>query len=547
MLNRLLISNFAIIDHLEVKFGHGLNIITGETGAGKSIMLDALSLALGKRADNSVLTQKDQKCIVEAEFQIKALDLKDFFESFDIDYADETIIRREISPNGRSRAFINDTPTTIQALAQLAGNLIEVHQQFDQLSIREEDFQRTVLDALAGTKNDLKSYRQKYTDWSEKVKQLTSLKDAEAANLKEKDYLEFQINELEELAISSGEEASIEEDINMLSQAEDLGKNLYEISHMLSESDDAILDRMNDISHKLNSSDYGPVKALLERINSTIAEMDDIAREADNLSSQIEADPDRLVELEERLAQIFQLKKKHNVQLADDLIDIQNTLQEQLDQISNQVFSMAALQRAVEELKVALNTQAESISSKRKAVVGKLSKGVTGTLANLGMVNSHFDVDITSREIGPFGKDQIKFMFSSNKGIDPTPIKLSASGGEISRLNLSIKSLIAGKLSLPTMIFDEIDSGVSGEIARRIGMLLADLGNSHQIICITHTPQIASLGQHHLHVSKDSSGDRTTTQIQLLNASERVDVVGQMLGGDPPSEEAKKAAQVLLS
>ncbi|MDX1685378.1 MAG: DNA repair protein RecN [Saprospiraceae bacterium] len=548
MLQRLYIKNFAIISELTVSFNTGLNIITGETGAGKSIMLDALGLALGQRADSSVMTDPDEKCIVEANFDISSLPLKHFFEDNDIDYDDHTILRRELAPGGRSRAFINDTPCRLAQMETLADSLVEVHQQFDQLSIREEYFQRAVLDVLSKNLPGVTAYSSRFLKWHADLKRLESLKNREAENLKEQDFLEFQLDELERMNVQPGEEDELTQNIKLLSQAEDISKKLYQGQIILSEGEQAVSDHIMTLIQELGKySDHQAIGELLERLNSVQAEVEDLAREIDNINDSIEADPKQLEEMDERLAALFQLKKKHQVSSADELITTQEELQERLDSIITDQRSIKELEKHVEEERDQLQHLANELTEKRLSVIPAFEKKVVDILRNLGMPDASFKVHLEKRQTDSNGQDDIEYRFSSNKGMTPTPIKLTASGGEISRLNLAIKSLIAGELALPTMIFDEIDSGVSGEIARRIGRLLQKLGQQHQIVCITHTPQIASLGDHHLHVRKDSTGQRTRTTVTVLNEEQRIEEIGQMLGGDPPSGAAIDAARALLA
>lgn len=547
MLQRLYIKNFAIIDDLTIHLDRGLNIITGETGAGKSIMMDALGLALGNRADTSVLIDKDSKCIVEAEFDISGLGLKPFFKEHDIDYDDQTIIRREISPAGRSRAFINDTPCNLQHLNDMADSLVEVHQQFDQLSIREEWFQRSVLDVLSDQIKEVRAYSERFNAWKKDQRRLEDLKQKQADLIKEKDFLEFQLNELEEADIQPGEEDELSQELKVLSQAENINQALYQAHLGLTEGETPILDQLIQISQALSPyKDYKPVAATTERIESLISEIEDLGREVQSVADNIEADPNRLEEIDQRLADIFQLRKKHQVQSSDELLEVREEIDSKLQLITSDEGELAALEEKVKEEKESLIKKAQSISKKRKAAIPEFSEKVETRLRALGMPDASFMVDMSPRDLDSSGLDQVEYLFSSNKGIAPATIRLTASGGEISRLNLTIKSLIAGKLALPTMIFDEIDSGVSGEIARRIGKLLEDLGKDHQIVCITHTPQIASLGRRHLHVRKDSSGARTKTGVDVLEKDERMREVGRMLGGDPPGKEAMEAARVLL-
>lgn len=547
MLNSLYIENFAIIDQLEIKFGRGLNIITGETGAGKSIMLDALGLVLGNRADKSVLTHPDRKCVVEAHFDISKLDLESLFEQRELEHEPITIVRREISDSGRSRAFINDSPCRLEDLTALSEHLIEVHQQFDQLSIREEAFQRSVLDVLAAQVSRVNAFGTRFKGWKREEQKLNALKQNLSDILKQKDYLQFQLNELQEADLEEGEEDRLSDEQNLLTQASDIGAVLSQISFTLSEGENSIADTVRSLQQRLEGfNSNSKIASLQERLMSSVSEITDLASEASNIMDSIEHDPARLEEIEDRLKLIFNLRQKHGMDNSDDLLRIKEEIDIELNDLIADEHSIETLEIELSKLAKELSLEAEKISAARQRVISELSEKVVTKLRGLGMPEAQFQVAMDKKELDSSGVDKVSFLFSSNKGLAPSTIKLTASGGEISRLNLAIKSEVAGKLELPTMIFDEIDAGVSGEIARRIGRLLLELGQTHQVVCITHTPQIASLGEHHLHVSKESADDITKTRIDILNADARIEIIGQMLGGDPPGKEATDAARALL-
>lgn len=547
MLKHLFIQNFAIISELNVELSNGLNIVTGETGAGKSIMLDALGLVLGQRADKGVLTNKDKKCVVEALFDISQLPLAPFFEERSLDYEKETILRREISPTGRSRAFINDSPCKLEDLAHLSEYLIEVHQQFDQLSIREEYFQRSILDVLAEHQEKVRKFSSSFDAWQADMRRLERLRNNLSDLIKERDFLQFQFTELEDAAIEKGEDETLSDELLLLSQSGEISAQLNTASHTISEGDHNFLDLLRHMIQGLsNFNTNKQIESISERLHAVLAELSDISAEMLDLKDGLEHNPLRIDEIESRLAVFFNLRQKHGVGTADELIDVAQRIEEKLSTLVENEGDIILLEQKVAEEEQRLQKLAGEISKTRKSAIPSLEKKVVMKLIELGMPNAKFEVGISEKTMDRSGQDEVVFLFSSNKGMEPSPIKLTASGGEISRLNLAIKSEVAGKLQLPTMIFDEIDAGVSGEIARRIGRLLVSLGKEHQIVCITHTPQIASLGSHHLHVNKDSSGDLTETKIQILGKEERVDVIGQMLGGDPPSSEAMKAAKALI-
>jgi DNA repair protein RecN (Recombination protein N) len=548
MIKSLFISNFAIIADLKVTFGKGLNIITGETGAGKSIMLDALGLVLGKRADSSVLINKDDKCVVEAEFDVSNLEMSSFFERHEVDYDDLTIVRREISPTGRTRAFVNDTPVKLSFLSDLSDFLIEVHQQFDHLSIREEVFQRAVLDTLAGQLEEVGEYKGKFQSWASGQRKLNMLKEKAANNLQEMDFVRFQLEELDAADLIVDEEQALNNELNLLSKSDDIKTVLHTTSQSLADSEDNLVDKLKSLSQMFRSfTDHAELSQMHERFDALITEIEDLSRDAQGLMDSIESNPGRMMEIEERMSILFRLVPKHSAVGINDLITVRDKLRDRLNGLTSAGEDLFSLEKELDEQRKWLEEQGEHISKGRSAVIGPLQSDLEATLQHLGMPDAVFRVQVEPKELDESGKDQITFTFSSNKGIPPAPIKLTASGGEISRLNLAVKSKIAGKLALPTMILDEIDAGVSGETARRIGRLLMSLGQNHQIACITHTPQIASLGSTHLHVMKSVVDGKTSTKVRSLNNEERVDIIGQMLGGDPPGAAALEAAKALLS
>ena len=548
MIRSLYIQNFAIISQLEVRFGHGLNIVTGETGAGKSIMLDALGLVLGRRADSTVLINKDDKCIVEAEFDISSRDLRRFFDKHEVDHDNHTIVRREISPNGRTRAFVNDTPVNLSFLSELADHLIEVHQQFDHLSIREETFQRSVIDTLADQIGLVSEFKTKFQNWSTGKRQLEQIKERAARDVQELDFVSFQLDELNAADLVAGEEKELNDELKLLSQADDIKKVLHSSSQYLSESEDNLVDTIKKMSSEFRAfAGQEALSQIKERLENVAMECEDVSREAQRLLDAVEVDPGRMMQIEERISVLFRLVQKHNAQDVDDLLCVRDRLRDRMAALRSSGENLAALELDLDAQRSWLDEVAMSLSKKRSAILNTFEKSIEETLRHLGMPDAVFKVDISPKEMDDSGTDQILFTFSSNKGIPPAPIKLTASGGEISRLNLAVKSQIAGKLSLPTMILDEIDAGVSGETARRIGRMLTNLGKDHQIVCITHTPQIASMGTTHLHVVKVVIDEKSSTQVKTLSQAERIDVVGQMLGGDPPGLAALEAARALLS
>jgi DNA repair protein RecN (Recombination protein N) len=547
MLLNLEIKNFAIIDHLQVSFDQGLHVITGETGAGKSIMLDALGLALGERVKPNSKGSSESKTVVEAHFDIADLDLRSEFEEEEIDYHDVAILRREISAQGRSRAFVNDSPVQISFLQSLAGKLIEVHQQFDQLALRASSFQYDVLDVLAKQKKEVIAFKQAYQEWRDSQKQLEALTEEARKMQAEQDFLQFQLDELIDFDLKPEEDDQLSDLQTVLSQAQEIQGELQRSEQIMSGMEGSILDQLQSIRQSLsNFSGIKKIQDLVERLESVHTELDDWSQTLSTIHSDIEHDPQRLMEVEERLSTLFRLKKKHQVDTAADLLEVQNRIDDQLLRITSSEQDLEDLRKKIISQEEALKAEAVAISNGRKKIIPDFEKNVQAHLMGLGMPDAVIQVSLSPQDLHENGIDQVEFLFSSNKGQAPSPIKLTASGGEISRLNLAIKSEVAGEMALPTIIFDEIDAGVSGEVARKIGNLLEKLSSKHQIICITHTPQIASCKATHLHVYKDNSGDRTFTQITILEHDQRLEKIAEILDGTPPSQEALKNAQKLL-
>ena len=547
MLLSLEIKNFAIIDHLHVGFDQGLHVITGETGAGKSIMLDALGLALGERVKANSKGTREGKTVVEAQFDISALNLHSEFEREEIDYHDVAILRREISPQGRSRAFVNDSPVQISFLQSLASKLIEVHQQFDQLALRASSFQYDVLDVLAQQKKKVVEFKRDYLEWRQTQKKLEIMMEDARKMQSEQDFLQFQLDELIEFDLDPAEDDQLGDLQTALSQSQEIQTELQKAEQILVEMDGSILDQLQGIRQSLSSfSGIKKIEDLVERLDSAHTELEDWAQTLASIHGEIEHDPEKLSNIEDRLSVLFRLKNKHQVDSAAELVEVQNRIDDQLQRISSSEQDLDDLKKRIKEQEVSLHESASTISKGRMKIVPSFEKNVQKHLQGLGMPDAILKVALSKRDLHENGVDHVDFLFSSNKGQPPTPIKLTASGGEISRLNLAIKSEVAGEMALPTIIFDEIDAGVSGEVARKIGNLLEKLSSKHQIICITHTPQIASCRATHLHVYKDNSGDRTFTQIKKLEKEQRLEKIAEILDGTPPSPEALKNAQKLL-
>jgi DNA repair protein RecN (Recombination protein N) len=555
MLQRLSIKNYAIIDELEILFSAQLNIITGETGAGKSIIMGALGLILGERADSSVLVNKEKKSVVEGYFAIPGkAHVRQFLLDNDFDVNDELVIRREISVTGKSRAFINDTPVNLSQLSALSGMLVDLHQQFDTMELGESGFQRSVIDALAASPAMLAGYRERYHQWIAARQELKQLLDEKQRFDKEADYNQFQFNELDEAAFKENEVEEIDSELKVLANAEGIKAALDKAYHSLEESDAPIVQQLKTLSNQLAvySAFHPGIEELLPRINATQIELRDIADEVEHISAKINYDPSRITDLNERMSIGYRLMKKHGVNSTNELLVVMQKLEASMNavlQIDEQITEKQAL---VDKLAAALKSEAALLSRGRKKQVGPLETNVNKLLSQVGMPNAKMKVQIAESELGPYGTDVIEFLFdanlpSSDKGKGQfQPVGKVASGGELSRLMLCIKSLVAQTMDLPTMIFDEIDSGISGEAARQVGIIMKDLANQRQVICITHQPQIAGKANSHFFVYKEIAGDMVKTNIRQLNTDERITAIARMLSGEKPTAAAMENAKEMI-
>jgi DNA repair protein RecN (Recombination protein N) len=549
MIRSLSITNYAIIEAVEINFSDDLTIITGETGAGKSIMLGALGLIMGKRAETKVLYDLNKKCVVEATFDINAYKLEEVFHRLDLDYAAQTIIRREISPNGKTRAFINDSPVRLDTLRELCDYLVDLHQQFDTLDIQDPEFQLKVIDALANNKDLLAKYQQEFQTYEQNKRELERLKRKEKNALKESDFLQFQLNELLEAELVAGEQEELEQEQKQLSNAEDIKRILNMAIMGIAEDERAISSQMLDIIGPLfNIAEFHKdLPALAERLEGLKFELEEIANDFSRIADNTEYDPERLQEIDERLDMLFRLQKKHNVSSEEELIEIQEELQENLQGFEDLSGQIVELEKQISAQEKALFKIGAELSAAREAAITPFEKELKKLLQQLSMKHARLQVDLQElKEITPTGTDQLRFLFAANKGSRLEEIRGVASGGEMSRLALCIKSMIADAITLPTLIFDEIDTGVSGEVALQMGIILQGLSKNHQVISITHSPQIAAKAHRHYFVHKTVSGNRTITDICELAQEERIMEIAKMLSGDPPSEFAKANAKELL-
>lgn len=549
MLTNLSIKNYALIDHLNVKFTNGFTVITGETGAGKSILLGGLSLVLGKRADLSSLREKEDKCIVEAEFEISKYGLESFFLENDLDYEAKTIIRREILPSGKSRAFINDSPVTLDILSQLGDQLIDVHSQHQTLRLADNDFQLKVIDALADNGQVISAYSSKLLLYQSTLKELQKLVDFQNSATKEHEYNSFLLQELISAPLKEGILEELEEQYEQLNNVEIILEQLSHGQQLLNDEQIGLvnlLTELKQVSNKLASFGH-QYSDINERIKSVFIELDDISTELNILNDKVEADPQLLEQVNAKLQLLYDLLKKHKVQTIPELMEIRNALDEKVSATENVVADIDRKKKELHQLETALNTEASNISKRRKLVIPKLKEQLEETLIDLGMASATFKIDISpSKEFKPTGKDDLSFLFSANKGSAYGDLKKVASGGELSRIMLTIKAILARYEQLPTMMFDEIDTGVSGEISNKMGDIMKDMSNTMQIFSITHLPQVAAKGVHHFKVYKEEELMGTNTKMKRLSSEERVVELAEMLGGKTLSDSALAHARQLL-
>ncbi|WP_127141686.1 DNA repair protein RecN [Flagellimonas marinaquae] len=549
MLVNLSIQNYALIDDVRVAFPKGFTTITGETGAGKSILLGGLSLVLGKRADLSSLKNTEQKCVIEAEFEISNYQLQSFFEENDLDYEAVTILRREILPSGKSRAFVNDSPVTLDVMRALGDQLVDVHSQHQTMQLADNDFQMKVLDALAENEGNLSGYAEALQKLRNVSKELQKLEDFQANADKEHDYNSFLLEELEAAKLKEGMQEALEEEYEQLSNVEQIMENLSAGHQLLNDERLGVVGRLTELKRAFqNLSDFGSdYKALNDRIQSVLIETDDIATELERLKDTVEANPERLEVVNGQLQQLYDLQKKHHTDSVSELISIREELAQKVDAVANIESKIKAKKNEVASITETVDAWAKKISEGRKAVIPKLKERLQINLVSLGMPSATFKIELNpSSTFKPNGKDDLVFLFSANKGSNYGELKKVASGGELSRIMLTIKSILAEYENLPTMMFDEIDTGVSGEISNRMGEIMQQMSNTMQVFSITHLPQVASKGQHQFKVYKEEAQGGTSTHIKQLNKEERIKELAEMLGGKNLSESALAHAKELL-
>lgn len=548
MILSLSIKNYALIEKLELSPASTLNIITGETGAGKSILLGAVGLLLGKRADVKVLYDESTKCIVEGTFQVEALGLESFFTEADLDYESECVIRREISPAGKSRAFVNDTPVTLDVLKELGLKLVDIHSQHESLALSSEKYQLQTLDLIAQNQDFLDTYRVQYKHFAKLSRELLELQTKSTEASKDLDYQKFILKELEDAHLEEGEQALLEKELLTLENAEEIKERLTQSHHLLDESESSILLQLKEASqlvHKIANLTAG-LEEIPDRLESASIELKDISDEIDQVNEKTIYDPERLHLVKERLDLLFRLQQKHGISDVAGLIAMQMQLSEEVAGFENSGEKIKALEKALSESLKALQKAGKKLSTSRKKAAKELEKQVADIIKGIGIENGTLQIQIHDQDPTPTGTDVIDFLFSANKGIAPKPLKSVASGGEFSRLIFAIKSLLAQKTAMPTVIFDEIDTGVSGEVAIQMVKMMRQMAQKHQIISISHLPQFAAAAKQHYFVFKDHEAKRSISRIKVLQEDERVENIARMIGGNNPSQMAQESARELV-
>lgn len=550
MLKSLKVNNYAIIENLEINFSSGFNIITGETGAGKSILIGALGLIMGNRADTKVLFDLNQKCIVEANFDITAYDLNSFFSENELDYEADLILRREILPNSKSRAFVNDTPVNLKVVRELTGFLLDMHQQFDTLGLNNPEVQMNLLDAYAGNFGKLNSYGIKYHEYQTKRQKLSRLIAQKKQAEKDQELLTYHLEEFEKLGLEVGQLKSLEQELSVLENAESIKATLAKLSYSLNEAEPSIISSLEELNYELAKiSKFHPsIEKLSDRYIGTIEELRALSGDFENQSEATDLDPTRLGEIQEKIDLAYQIQAKHHLNSEEEMMAKWEEISDKISAFKQSDDAINQMQEAIANVKAELDILAEQISKKRIKTAPILCKKVENHLHQLSMENAKFQIDIqVLDELVETGKNEIKFLFSANIGARLQEINEVASGGELSRLSLCIKSELANTIKLPTLIFDEIDSGVSGAISMKMGRMIKSLTESHQIINITHSPQIAARADKHYRIFKEDSKNRSYTKMEILEGEFKTLEIAKMLSGDPPSEAAIENAKALMA
>lgn len=550
MLQQLYIKNFTLIDELDIQLHPGFSVITGETGAGKSIILGAIGLLLGQRADSKSIKQGTDRCVIEAHFDLSRYDMKSFFDENDIEYDDkDTIIRRELTATGKSRAFINDTPVALSMLKELGDQLMDIHSQHQNLLLNKQDFQLNVVDILAQNSQQVASYQAVFDQYQQQKKALEVLREEIERNRQNVDFLQFQFDELSQSKLAKGEQEELEQQSDTMSHAEDIKTALYETDNALNGDETGVVDMIRKASNALGSiSQVLPdSEELVERLNSCRIELKDIADEVGRMLNHTDFDPEELDAINNRLDRLYELEKKYHVKTVEELISLRDQLRQQLNNIENSDEAVGEKEKEVERLHAICQEHANKVTKQRQAIAKQMKSQMAGRLEALGMPHARFEVSITTTELGRNGQDNVSFLFSANTSTPLQSVAQVASGGEIARVMLSLKAMISGAVKLPTIIFDEIDTGVSGKIAEKMAQIMQEMGQTErQVISITHLPQIAALGSHHYKVSKEETPQGTISQMKELTPEERINEIAQMLSGSNISKAAIDNAKQLL-
>lgn len=551
MLKSLSIQNYALIDSLEIDFDRGFSVITGETGAGKSIILGALSLILGQRAESKFIKQSEQKCTIEGTFDISLYNLKDLFNQLDWEYhQDECIIRREIWTNGKSRAFVNDSPVYLADLRELGDKLIDIHSQHQNLSLNDNFYQLNVVDILSKSKQERSEYRKAFNEYTTIKRELTQAQEDFKRNKEEEDYLQFQLDALQSAHLQPDEQEGLEAELETITHSEDIKSSLFAATNVLSGDESSVIRSIKDVIDSFRNIEevFPAAKELADRAKSTYIELKDISSEADHLFESIDFDPSRQQLVEERLSLIYELQKKHSVSTIDELIQIREEIGKSLQNITSLDDKIEQLEKELHVSHKEMKNKATLLSEKRKSITQTIESTLKDKLQYMGIMNAQFKCDITKKaNPDATGQDNVNFLFSANKNVELRPVSQIASGGEISRLMLCLKSMMAGAAALPTIIFDEIDTGTSGEIADKMGEIMRQMGSAMQVVTISHLPQIAAKGSGHYIVYKEDTDHSTATFMRKLTDEERVEEIARMLSGAQTTTQAIENARVMLS
>ena len=550
MLKQLYIKNFTLIDELDITFHSGFSVITGETGAGKSIILGALHLLLGARADSKQIKNGSSKCVVEVHFDLSHYGLETFFDEFGIDYdANDCIIRREVNDNGKSRAFVNDTPVALTTMRELGEQLIDIHSQHQNLLLQKEDFQLNVVDIIADNAQLRQSYLQAYNEYHKATKRFNDFQEASQKSKENEEFLRFQFSELDKAKLVAGEDEELEQQSRTLSHVEDIKSALYDASSALSSEDGGCVEKTKNASSRLHdiTEVFPEIKDVDERLSSAYIELKDIAQEIERKLEDVDFDPRQLDEINSRLDLIYALEQKFHASSVDELINEYKRLQDELASIDGGDEQLEQLQQEMQEKFDVAMKLARKLSDARKKAAQKVEEGLKQRLVPLGIPNVKFKIEFKERDCSPSGIDKVSFLFSANSSTALQPVSQVASGGEISRVMLSLKAMISGAVKLPTIIFDEIDTGVSGRVAEKMAQIMKEMGDNHrQVLSITHLPQIAAIGATHYKVSKEETAQGTISHMQMLTEQERIEEIAQMLSGSDISEAAIANAKTLL-